>query len=274
MIHTPPAPKAGTSEPREALDPREIKAVRRLAVAERMSEIGLAMAEAMLERVCGAMNSGEPVDMGAASLEFSRLELAVDRALALQRLLDADIAALATGLAAERATRLAEDERRRERRIRAHTDCVQTAVRQAIKADPAVVSDKTRAKRLTDGLLRYLNDPREEDTIADLSVSALVAKISETLGLTVDWSLWEDEDWAVAEWREGVAGSPYAPSEPRATNGSPSGGAAREAGGGGFQATPSRPPGPLHHVSRGPPPPMGEELGRCGVAVSLDGRLP
>src|SRR5882757_9904883 len=104
MIHTPPTRKAGAPEPREALDPREIKAARRLAVAERRSEIGLGMAEAMLERVCGAVNSGEPVDMGAASLEFSRLELAVDRALALQRRLDADMAALATGLASERAT--------------------------------------------------------------------------------------------------------------------------------------------------------------------------
>ena len=43
-----------------------------------------------------------------------------------------------------------------------------------------------------------------------MSVSALVAKICKTLDLPVDWSLWEDEDWAVAEWREGVAGSPYA----------------------------------------------------------------
>ena len=204
MIHIPPAPEA------EPLDPREAKAARRLAVAERMSEIGLAMAEAMLARVSDAMNSGAPVDMAAASLEFSRLELAVDRALALQRLLDADIAALASGLAAERAQKRAEDERRRDRRVSVHTDRVRTAVRQAIKAQTAGASDKMRAKRLTDGLLRYMNDPRQEDAIAELPVSALVAKICGTLGLAVDWSLWEDADWAVAEWREGVSGSPYA----------------------------------------------------------------
>jgi hypothetical protein len=28
----------------------------------------------------------------------------------------------------------------------------------------------------------------------------------------VDWSLWEDEEWAVAEWRDGLVGSPYAAS--------------------------------------------------------------
>jgi hypothetical protein len=256
MLDSAPNPQA------ESLDPREAKAARRLAVAERMSEIGLAMAEAMLERVCGAMNSGEPVDMGAVSLEFSRLELAVDRALALQRLLDADIEALKTGLAAERATKRAEDERRRGRRISVHTENVNAAVRQVIKGQTAPASDKVRAKRLTDGLLRFLEDPRQEDEIAELSVSALVAKICKSLDLPVDWSLWEDEAWAVAEWREGVPGSPYAPSERRETNGSPAGGAAREAGGGGFQATPTHPPGPLHHVSRGPPPPIGEELGR------------
>jgi hypothetical protein len=199
-----------TNPETEPLDPREIKAARRLAVAERMSEIGLAMAEAMLARVCDAMNAREPVDMGAASLEFSRLELAVDRALALQRLLDADIAALASGLAAERATKRAEAERRRDERIRVHADGVQTAVRKAIKADPAAVSDKTRAKRLTDGLLRFLNNPRQRDDFAALPVSKLVAEICGTLGIAVDWSLWEDEDWAVEEWREGVAGSPYA----------------------------------------------------------------
>ena len=201
---------AATNLENETLDPRERRATQRLRVLERTTQIGMALTEAMLARVSDAMNAGEVVDSGAVALEYSRLARAVRQNVALEARLDVEIDVLAAKIAAERAARQAEDERRRDLRMRLHTDCVHTAVRQAIKADGAGAEDKARAKRLNERLREYLDDPREEDDIADLPVSALIARICKTLGVAVDWDLWKDEDWAVAEWREDAPGSPYA----------------------------------------------------------------
>jgi len=206
-----PAPTAET----EAVDPREARAARRLSELERLSRIGIEMAEALGRRVADAVAAGEAVDGGAAALEFSRLSMAVRRTLALEARFDAEGAALAERLAAERAEKRAQkrDEADRERLVRIgfNTDCVQAAVTQVIDAEVADDADNERGDRLDERLMAHLEDPREEDDIADLPVSALIARICEDLGLSVDWSLWEDEEWAVAEWRDAVGGSPYAP---------------------------------------------------------------
>ena len=209
-----PAPTAET----EAVDPREARAARRLAELERLSRIGIEMAEALGRRVADAVAAGEAVDGGAAALEFSRLSMAVRRTLALEARFDAEGAALAERLAAERAEqrarKQAEAERERAVRIGFNTDCVQAAVTQVIDAEVADDADNERGDALDERLTAHLEDPREEDAIADLPVSALIARIAKDLGLAVDWSLWEDEEWAVIEWRDAVCGSPYAPRGP------------------------------------------------------------
>jgi len=95
-------------------------------------------------------------------------------------------------------------------RIGFNTDCVHAAVRQVIDAKVAEDPDNERGDRLDERLMAHLEDPREVDDIAD-PISALIARICRDLGLAVDWSLWEDEEWAVTEWRDAVRGSPYAP---------------------------------------------------------------
>jgi hypothetical protein len=268
---------AATPSP-EPLDPREARAAKRLRALERLTVIGMALSEALLARVSDAMNSGEAVDSAAVALEFSRLSRAVRQTVALEAKLDVEIDLLAQKITAERAAKQAEDERRRNTRINFRADCVHTAIGQAIEAETTRTGDEERAERLDEQLRERLEDPREDDVIADLPVSALIERICKTLGVAVDWDLWKNEDWAVEEWREGVPGSPYAaasgqPNGLCETSGSPSGEADREAGGGGFHATPARSPGPLHRLSGGPPPPTGEELGG-GATVSVDVRPP
>jgi hypothetical protein len=185
-----------------------------LAAAERLSVIGMALAEAMLARVSDAVNAREPVDTGAVALEYSRLSRAVRQSLDLEARLDAQKDALAGDIAAERAAKRERAEAARNARIKANSHSINIAVGQAIKADAAGTDDKARARRLGARLRERLEDPREQDEIADRPVSELVAGICRSLGLAVDWSLWEDQDWAVAEWRAALPGSPYAPRRP------------------------------------------------------------
>jgi len=195
----------------EAVDPREARVAERLADLGRLRRIGMAMAEAMLERVADAVSARQPVDTGAAALEFSRLSLAVRRTMALEARFDAEGAALAERRAAERAEKRALDERLRIARIGFNTDCVHAAVSQAIEAEVAEDPDDERSDELGERLMAYLEDPREEDAIAGQPVSAQIARVCKDLGLSADWSLWEDEEWAVIEWRDAVPSSPYAP---------------------------------------------------------------
>lgn len=205
---------SATTPESEPVDPRQARAARRLDAVERLSVIGMALAEAMLARVSEAMKAGEAVDTGAVALEYARLSRSVRQTLALEARFDAAGADLAKALADERAARRERAEQARADRISFNMECVEAAVSEAIAAEADRTGDEARAERLNERLLEQLEDPREEDEIADRPVSALIARVSKSLGVAVDWSLWEDEDWAVAEWRAGLAGSPYAASSP------------------------------------------------------------
>jgi hypothetical protein len=169
----------------------------------------MALAEAMLARFGEALNAGDDVDPGAVALEYSRLSRGVRQSLLLEARFDDAGADLAKAVSDERAARQAAQDQARRERIGAHTGCVGAAVGAAIAAESKRSGDKARARGLRARLWEQLEDPREEDAFADLPISALVARLCGDLGVPVDWSLWEDEDWAVAEWRAGFAGSPY-----------------------------------------------------------------
>ena len=215
MLESSPSPEA---EPVGAvdgpLDPREARAAERLEAARRLRVIGMALAETLLERVSEQMKAREPVDAGAVALEFSRLSRATRQCLDLEARLDADGAALAKTRGADQAARRAEDEQARADRFDIKLDCVGVAVGEAIAAEARRSGDKARRKRLDARLREALEDPREEDAIANEPISALIERICGRLGVPVDWSLWDDEDWAVEERRAGLAASPYAARQP------------------------------------------------------------
>ena len=69
--------------------------------------------------------------------------------------------------------------------------------------------DDARAERLHDELVERLNDGEAEAGQDEPRVSAMIATICEALGLTPDWSLWEDTDWAQKEVEAKERASPY-----------------------------------------------------------------
>src|ERR1700679_266232 len=97
----------------EPIDPREARAERRRADAERLSRIGMALAEAMLARISEALNAGDDVDPGAVALEYSRLSRAARQSLLLEARFDDAGADLAKTVSDERAARRAEEEQAR-----------------------------------------------------------------------------------------------------------------------------------------------------------------
>ena len=181
---------AKTSPENDSLDPREARAARRLATLERLAEIGMKLAELLERRVDAAVEAVEETDAPP---------------------FDRGAAALAVRAKAERTAAREAAARARAARIKEVTDCAEEAVVQVIETLPADDLDEERAERLYEALSERLEDPREADEIADAPVSAVVARLCAALGVTPDWSLWEREDWAVAEWKAGTPGSPYAP---------------------------------------------------------------
>ena len=65
------------------------------------------------------------------------------------------------------------------------------------------ISPRELRERLDDG-------DEEEADFADRPIGELVARICKDLGITPDWSLLEDEDWAIEEARTRPPGSPFA----------------------------------------------------------------
>ena len=64
---------------------------------------------------------------------------------------------------------------------------------------------------LYDALDERLSDPKDKDDFTDLPISELIARVCRDLGMIPDWSLWEEEDWAIEEAEARTPGSPYAP---------------------------------------------------------------
>jgi hypothetical protein len=122
---------------------------------------------------------------------------------------------------AERSTLGVSDRWRSARRKRQ----AKAIVGEIIEAETA--SD-FEANRLFNERDERLDDGDEEADFADRPIGELVARICRDLGITPDWSLFEDHDWAIEEARIRPPGSPFA-----ATSGE--------------DQPPPDPPRPTHH---------------------------
>jgi hypothetical protein len=124
---------------------------------------------------------------------FSRIARAVRQTLALESKLaeDRDV----------RDKRTQAEQARRRGAQRKNT--VRHIVEQAIEAD----ADGTDREDLLDDLherFEYEDDLR----FADRPIAEHVARICRDLGVTPDWTLWSDEDWAIEETATRPGGSP------------------------------------------------------------------
>ena len=71
-------------------------------------------------------------------------------------------------------------------------------VAQALKAEAAQRhTPDGDVERLLDDLDERLEDGCYDDALADAPIAELVARICDDLGVTPDWRIWDDEDWAI-----------------------------------------------------------------------------
>jgi hypothetical protein len=94
--------------------------------------------------------------------------------------------------------------------------------RKAQVSDVAVSLFETEPRERRTGLLSLLDARIDQEAdrdpdFANLPIGVLVARICRELGVTPDWALWADTDWAKAEAQDQTPGSPFA-ARPRRTD--------------------------------------------------------
>jgi hypothetical protein len=181
---------------------------RQLARLEELAEIGMDLArQVRREALAEPREDGPPArPVADLALVFSRISRAVRQTLALEARLAADHQAeLAAGrhILREAAhalqTRLVRDQKRAQVRVIA-AEAIEAEIHEDCRAQVLAEMDER--------LDAY--DDLERDDLERRPVGALVAEICRALGVPVDWSLWEQEEWACQEGETRAPGSPYA----------------------------------------------------------------
>jgi hypothetical protein len=184
-------------------DSRVDRTERQLRTLQELAEIGMDLARDVRRQALEptADEAARSADLG---LIFSRIARAVRQTLALEARLAED-----RGKLAERPALGVSDRWRSARRKRQ----VKGIVGDVIDAE---ADSDFEARRLYRERDERLEDGDEEADFADLPIGELVARICRDLDVDVDWSLFEDEDWAIEEARARPPGSPFALGGPRA----------------------------------------------------------
>jgi hypothetical protein len=193
---------AALSEPDDAEARAQARTERQLAMLAELAEIGMQIARAVRDE---AVARTEAVDAAAQpsrfgkgdlGLVYSRIARAVRQTLALE-------ASVAEG----RDNARVEQERRRvdlgQLIFRQRQDDIREFVAQAIEADAVERhSADSDVERLLDDLDERLEDGQYDDALADAPIAELVGRICYDLGITPDWRIWDDQDWAIEHLRE------------------------------------------------------------------------
>jgi hypothetical protein len=176
----------------------EARTARQLAMLQELAEIGMQMARAVRDEALVRTELDEEAPAspsrfggGDLGLVYSRIARAVRQTLALEtRLADGiETARFEQQRTHVAAVRSAFTERQHE--VRDH-------VAEAIEAEAAERGTPERdVERLLDDLDERLDDGDYDDALADGPIGDLVARICADLGVTPDWSLWEDQAWAI-----------------------------------------------------------------------------
>ena len=216
---------------------RDARAARRLAVAQRLTDMALEISEAVqrlaLARLeaeiaaVGAAGESEAVEAPAPASRQDDPVARIDRALRMARLslalearLERDEPARRAGVRADDAAARQEAIDARRRANQAFLDAqaddeadreelvmeVLTATLQASGLGGQEIRD--RGERLRERL-NETEDEWEYD-YTERPIGAVIAKLAEDLDVTVTWSLWADTAWALDEAVTNAEGSPYA----------------------------------------------------------------
>ena len=180
--------------------PASARTERHLRMLQELAEIGMDLAREVSRQALDP--SGDAPSAADLALTFSRIARAVRQTVALEARLAADREQGQAG----RPTLSVADRWRSTRRRRQ----VRELVCEVIDAE----ADKYDAGPLYEDLDDRLQDGDEDADFADRPIGELVARICRDLGVTPDWSLFDEDDWAIEEARNRPPGSPFAAARP------------------------------------------------------------
>jgi hypothetical protein len=175
-------------------DSAEARTERHLRGLAELGEIGMELARLVrrqaVEQAAASPDGAVDEHLG---LVFARIARAVRQTFALE-------------------ARLAEERRTaRAAETRLHVERRKTKVRTAVERVLDAEADQGDVENLFYDLTERLETDYDDADFADRPIGELVARICRDLGVTPDWSLWQDEDWAIEA--RGAPASP--PAKPR-----------------------------------------------------------
>jgi len=213
-------------------DPEGERAERLLRVLERLTELGMVLAERLVARVTAdeTAEGAAPIDAGEVGAAFAkisrgvRMTVMLEAKLAKERRLRLDglEAAHEAKLQALREARLtkarARAEAEEDERSDKHSAAIREGVRDVIRAERPEGFERERLfDRLEDlWKIEFETDPDGFRSLyidvggETAPISKQIAAHCRALGLKPDWDLWKDSVWALEEAENGEPGSPYA----------------------------------------------------------------
>jgi hypothetical protein len=193
------------------------RAERRLAMLERLSEIGMNLVEQIGAHAAAAMAAANEDRGGDPGRAYAVVSRAVRMTLALEARFESQILAMRRGeLPAMRGVRAPTAELEAAISVAktpdSRRDRAGDAVREAIHIEVETITD---ARERLDALNERLFDREAYDVLLNLPLRDAVAAICADLGLEPDWSLWTDDAGFVApagrrrvDWTKLCAESP------------------------------------------------------------------
>jgi hypothetical protein len=219
MIHTPPSPATAAAPPAETPVERQARGLREMQAI--ILSVARAEEQVALARAAQAMNAAEagvPAAAGSRPALNDRADpgLAISRIARALRLTQAMENRLYDDLAAGPARKAepepsAEEPWRKAARMRAAilSATILPVVDQVIADAEDPEGDGSDTERRHDHLDERLLDEDEIVNLGTLPIGASIARLCAQIGLTPDWSLWEDRPWAVKEAETDAPGSPH-----------------------------------------------------------------
>lgn len=220
MLGNPIPPPAFEGEPdAESLAAAEVvRARHRLEMLDEVAELAMELARAQQRK---ALQQLEPAGEEAARADapspggrerdamagFVNAARAVRVTLLLQAKLEAGLTLRRGELSLERGVRLDAARKAREQAPIVRQAVLTDVVTEVIERE---AGDRGDLERLLEDAEEALDQASYGRDFMSRATGAIVAEICKDLGVTIDWSRWADEDWAVQEAETGAEGSPFA----------------------------------------------------------------
>jgi len=187
------------------------RADRRIAYLDEVADMAMELARAQqrkaLAQLEAAPEDGEaPVRERDAAAAFLNTARAVRVTLALQAKLQAGLNGRRIEMVYEQTLR--GEARRKQREINelARQGDAEEACAKVIRREAC---DRPDVDQLVEDAGEAVDRNWSDRDYLDRPIGAIVAEVCETLGVAVDWSRWEGEDWAIREAEQAAEGSPF-----------------------------------------------------------------